>query len=74
MIVQILSTQQCCYSPNLARELQDLGVDYEVVYAEENPELFERLNIRHSPSLVVDERVICRGQPTEGELRTLLGL
>lgn len=46
-----------------------LGMDYELLFVEEHPEVVESYGIRHSPNLVVDEEVVFRGQPSEGELR-----
>ena len=43
-----------------------------MVFAEEEPELTERLAIRHSPTLVVDGEVLFRGFPNEEELHTAL--
>lgn len=73
MHVQIIATRTCSHRPHLEQELRELGVAYEVLYVEEHPEVVTQFDIRHSPNLVVDGRVICRGQPSEGELRTLLG-
>lgn len=73
MKVQIIATHQCSHRANLERELNDLGVDYEVLYVEENPDLISRYQIRHSPNLVVDGKVVCREQPTETQLHELFG-
>lgn len=72
MHVQIIATHTCSHCPNLERELRDLGVAYEVLYVEEHPEIVKQYAIRHSPNLVVDGRVVFRGQPTEEELRAVL--
>ncbi len=74
MNVQIVVTQHCSHCRNLEQELQDLGVDYQVLYVEEHPEVVNKFGIRHSPNVVVDERIIFRGQPTEAQLRQLLKL
>lgn len=74
MKVQIIATRQCSHRPNLERELKDLGVDYEVLYVEEHPEVVARLGIRHSPNLVVDECLVYQGQPSEYEIRRILNL
>lgn len=74
MNVQIIATKQCMHRPSLEKELQDLHVNYRVLYVEEHPDLVERLGIRHSPNLVVDDQVAFRGQPTEAQLKQLLGL
>lgn len=67
MSVKIIATKTCSHCPNLERELCDLGIPYEVVYVEEHPEVIGRYGIRHSPNLVIDEQVVFRGQPSEGE-------
>lgn len=72
MNVQIIATHQCSHRPNLERELGELGIPFEVIFIEENPEYIARYQIRHSPNLVVDGHVVCRGQPTETQLRGLL--
>ncbi len=74
MDVEIVATRGCRHRPNLERELQDLGVPYRVLYVEDHPELVEKYHIRHSPNLIVDGRVVARGQPCEATLRKLLGL
>lgn len=68
MKVQSVATKACPRRPNLERELEDLGIPFELVLVEDQPELAERLNIRHSPNLVVDDRLVFRGQPSEAEL------
>jgi len=72
MNVKIIATRSCNHRPNIEKELRDLGVDYEVIYAEEHPNITARYGIRHSPNIVVDDEVVCHGQPSEGELKTLL--
>lgn len=69
MDVMIVATKTCNHSGNFSRELRDIGIEHRIVYCEDEPELVERLGIRHSPNLVVDDKVIYREQPTEHELR-----
>lgn len=71
MNVKIIATHQCNHRPNLERELGALGISYEVIFIEENPDYIPRYQIRHSPNLMVDGQVVCRGQPTEAQLREL---
>ena len=71
MEVKIMATRDCSHRPNLEQELQDLGVSYEVWFVEDNPEAVERFQVRHSPTLIVDEKVVFHGQPNEHELRDL---
>ena len=74
MDVKIIATKNCSHRPNLEHELNLLGVDYELIYVEDAPEMAQKFNIRHSPNLVIDEEVVFRSQPTETELRELFGL
>jgi len=71
MNVRIIATRGCSHCRNLERELKDLAILYEVLFVEDHPEIVQRYSIRHSPNLVVDEEVVFRRQPTEGELRAL---
>lgn len=72
MDVMIIATKDCSHCINLTKELEDLGVDYRLVYADDDPDLVKKYNIRHSPNLVVDGEVKFRRQPTEDELRVCL--
>ncbi len=54
MDIFIIATQGCSHCTNLKQELSDLGIDCEVKFAEENPELVEQYQIRHSPNLIVN--------------------
>lgn len=69
MNVKIIATRGCAHRPNLERELEDLGIEYELVFVEEHPEEARRLGIRHSPNLVIDGEVVSRGVPSHHELR-----
>lgn len=69
MRLQIIATRSCYHRADLEREVQDLGYPYEVLYVEEHPELCARYGIRHSPNLLVDGTIVCRGPIPEGELR-----
>lgn len=71
MNVLIIATKSCSHRPTMEQELRDLGVEYDVVYAEEDPEIITKFAIRHSPNLVIDDEVVCRGLPSEGELKIL---
>ncbi|MDP1926977.1 MAG: thioredoxin family protein [Thiobacillus sp.] len=71
MNVRIIATRDCSHYHDLERELKDLGVVYEVLFVDDHPEIAQRFSIRHSPNLVVDDEVVFRRQPTEGELRAL---
>lgn len=74
MDVMIVATRQCAHYPNLSKELDALNVPHRIVFVEDDPELAQKLEIRHSPNVVVDGKVVFRGQPSEAELRNLLNL
>ena len=69
MNVMILATRGCSHCKNFSRELDDIGIEHQVRYCDDEPELVQRYGIRHSPNLIVDDAVIFRRQPTEHELR-----
>lgn len=72
MHLLIIATHSCSHCGGLERELRDLGYAYEVLYAEEHPELCARFGIRHSPNLIVDGTIVARGPVPEGELHQLI--
>ncbi len=74
MKIEIITTHSCSHRVGLERELQDLGYAYELFYVEEHPDIVALYGIRHSPNLVVNGKVICRGPEAlpEGELRRLI--
>jgi len=72
MSVKIIATPSGSYRPNIEKELNEPGVVYEVLYAEDHPDMVTRYAIQHSPDIVVDDEVVCRGQLSDGELRSLL--
>ncbi len=74
MHVMILATKGCSHCRNFSRELEDLGIDHEIHYCEDEPELVEKYQIRHSPNLIVDDHIVFREQPTESELRAFFKL
>jgi len=69
MRVQLLVTKTDFHLPNLENEFKHLGIEYEVDFVEEHPELVSALNIRHSPNIIVDGQLAFQRQPSEGELR-----
>jgi len=69
MRVQLLVTKTDFCIPNLENELRDVGINYEIDYVEENPDLVAAHNIRHSPNIFVDGKLVFRRQPTERELK-----
>ncbi|VAW50364.1 hypothetical protein MNBD_GAMMA05-1385 [hydrothermal vent metagenome] len=74
MNVKVLATKNCSHCFNFCNELDNLGIDHQVYYCDDEPELVKKYNIRHSPNLVVDETVVFRKQPTELELKQFFNL
>ncbi|MEJ2346014.1 MAG: thioredoxin family protein [Gammaproteobacteria bacterium] len=72
MTVKLIATRTCRHAPLLARELDDIGIEYQWVYIEDSPQVAVQHGVRHSPCLLVDDQLLCFDQPTEGELRRLL--
>ncbi len=71
MEVVVLATRGCSHCKNMSKELDDLEIHHNILYVEDEPELCRKLNIRHSPNLIVDGEVVFRRQPTEQELKAL---
>ena len=69
MNVKIVATKSCSHSLNLQHELRDMNIPFEVLFVEDHPEVVAAHDIRHSPNILVDDKVIFRGQPTPHELR-----
>jgi len=69
MHVQLLVTQTDFNRPNIEHELQNLGIAYQVIFVEEQPELVAALHIRHSPNLIVDGELAFQRQPSVDELK-----
>lgn len=67
--VMIIATKTCSHCKNLSNELNDIGIEHKILFAEDEPDLCQELSIRHSPNLVVDGTVVFRSQPAEAELR-----
>lgn len=74
MNVMILATRGCSHSKNLSRELDDIGIEHQVCYCDDEPALVKKYGVRHSPNLVVDNEVVFREQPTEHELKLFFNL
>lgn len=74
MDIKLVVTKTCNHCNNIKRELDDLGLSYELCYVEDNPDLVSEYKIRHSPNIMVDNEIVCRGQVSEGELKSLLNL
>ena len=67
--VMIIATKDCSHYASPAKELDEPGVEFLVLFAEDEPELVRKYGIRHSPNLIMDDVVKFRRQPTEHEVR-----
>lgn len=73
MDVKIVATKSCSHCHALQHELEDIGIVCAVWFAEDHPDIVALHGIRHSPNLLVDDRVVFRGQSTPLELREFFG-
>ena len=73
MDVQLLVTQTDFCIPNLECELKNIGINYHIDYVEMHPELVNEYNIKHSPNIFVDGKLVFRHQPTMHELQNYFG-
>ena len=72
MKVELLTTRECPHVLQLKRCLNEMGVKYTSKFSDENGEYFEKLNIRCSPTIMIDGKVAYRGMPTPRKLRSLM--
>ena len=63
MKITIAATKTCNHRPILEQQLQDAGLQYEVMYFEDNPELIDKYGLKTSPLFIVDEKVVTAGMP-----------
>ena len=61
MEILIVATKDCQHRPILEKELQNADLPYTVKYFEEHPDLVEKYQFKHSPLLIVNERVASIG-------------
>ncbi|MFV1984187.1 MAG: thioredoxin family protein [Thiohalomonadales bacterium] len=71
MEIYIIATKSCSHYTNLKHAIEDFGEQCEVKFAEDHPELVEQFQIRTSPNLVVDNKIIFRHPPSESELKEI---
>ena len=68
-----LLTSRTCHCVAVEQELNALGLSYERYEVEDSPELARQYNVRHCPTLIVDEqRVIAIDEANASELKHLL--
>ena len=71
MKITIAATKTCTHRPKLEEQLQDAGLQYEVMYFEDHPELIEAYNLKTSPLLIVDDEVVSVGMPEHSQINEL---
>ena len=69
MDVTLLVTKSDFATANLEAELKNLGVEFNVQYIENHPELVSTHQIRHSPNIFVNGSLIFRAQPSPEQLK-----
>ncbi|MHB0859005.1 MAG: glutaredoxin family protein [Anaerolineae bacterium] len=78
MNVIIIATRTCHHRHILERQLQTLGVPYQVRLVDEHPYLVAEYGLRSSPNLLVDDELVFRAMhtrlPSEAQLRACLQL
>ena len=68
MKITIAATKTCTHRPKLEEQLQDSGLQYEVMYFEDHTELIEKYGLKTSPLLIVDENVVSAGMPEHSQI------
>lgn len=68
MNIIIAATKTCSHRPKLEEELQDAGLQYQLMYFEDHPELIETYNLKTSPLLIVDHEVVSVGMPEHNQI------
>ncbi|SDD89792.1 Rhodanese-related sulfurtransferase [Pricia antarctica] len=63
MEILIAATKTCQHRPSLEKVLQGAWLPYKVNYFEDHPEIFEKYQLKHSPLLIIDEKVASAGMP-----------
>ena len=71
MKIIIAATKTCNHRPILEEQLQDAGLQYEVLYFEDHPELMDTYHIKTSPLFIVDDEVVSVGLPGEKKIMEL---
>lgn len=71
MKIIIAATKTCTHRPKLEEQLQDAGLQYEVMYFEDHPELIDTYKLKTSPLLIVDNKVESVGMPEHSQITEL---
>jgi glutaredoxin len=68
MNIIIAATKTCTHRPKLEEQLQEAGLKYELQYFEDHPELIEVYELKTSPLLIVDDKVVSVGMPEHSQI------
>lgn len=68
MNIKIVATKTCSHRPKLEEQLRDAGLQYVVMYFEDHPELIETYQLKTSPILIVDDKVVSVGMPEHSQI------
>jgi rhodanese-related sulfurtransferase/glutaredoxin len=71
MKILIAATKTCQHRPMVEKALQNASLPYKVIYFENHSELFEKYQLKHSPLLIVDEKVESIGMPEIDKINEL---
>ncbi|MDA3883126.1 MAG: thioredoxin family protein [Bacteroidales bacterium] len=71
MNIIIAATKTCNHRPILEEQLQEAGLEYEVMFFEDHPELMDKYNLKTSPLFIVDEEIVSVGMPEHEKIMEL---
>jgi rhodanese-related sulfurtransferase len=71
MGILIAATKTCPNRSVLENIFQNAWLPYKLIYFEDHPELLEKHNLKHSPLLIVDEKVVSVGMPEMEKINEL---
>ena len=66
--VTLAVARTCPHRHVLTRYFEDCGIPFAVEYVEENEEFSREHNLAGSPSVLVNNEVVCRGMPSPEKL------
>lgn len=77
MNVVILATKDCSHRPMLEKKLNEMNVDYDLKFVEDDSKAVTEYQVRSSPNLIIDDKVVFRASPdtslpTDEELKNYL--
>jgi predicted thioredoxin/glutaredoxin len=70
--VLIVATKSCAHCPLLDRQLTAMGIEHEIKYIEDNPDLQQQFGITTSPNIIVDGALVLSGMPELSKLKDVL--